>query len=91
MAKIDQVKTEIIKKLKEKFGESAVSDEYGGPMRFIVHVVTDGFKGKGEDERQDEVWSFIHKEFNYSDFKYIGLVMTWTPEEKEAYDREQVA
>jgi stress-induced morphogen len=91
MAKIDDVKTEITNKLKEKFGENAVSDEYGGPARFILHVVTDEFKGKDDDERQDEVWSLIHKEFNYSDFKYIGLVMTWTPEEKEAYDREQVA
>ena len=91
MAEIDEVKTEIIKKLKKKFGDNAVYAEYGGPMRFILHVVTDEFKGKAEDERQDEVWSYIHKEFNYSDFKYIGLVMTWTPEEKEAYDREQVA
>lgn len=91
MAKIDEVKTNIMNKLKERFGDSALSDEYAGPMRFILHVVTDDFKGKSEDERQDEVWSFIHKKFNYSDFKYIGLVMTWTPTEKEAYDREQVA
>ena len=91
MAKIDEVRTDIINKLKERFGDSAVSDEYGGPMRFIIHVVTDDFKGKDEDDRQDEVWSYIHKEFNYSDFKYIGLIMTWTPEEKESYDREQVA
>jgi stress-induced morphogen len=90
MAQIEEVKKKMIKKLKEKFGDNSVYDEYGGPMRFIVHIVTDDFKGKDEDERQDEVWSYIHKEFNYSDFKYIGLVMTWTPEEKEAYDREQV-
>ena len=91
MVDINAIEKSIVAKLKERYGASAVTAEYGAPMRFAINVVSDTFKDKPEDIRQDEVWELIKTNFPYSDFKYVGLVMTWTPEEKEAYDREQVA
>lgn len=91
MVDVKAIEEKIVGHLREKYGTADVYAEYGGPMRFVLHVISAGFQNKPEDIRQDEVWEAIKTNFPYSDFKYIGLVMTWTPAEKEAYDAEHVA
>lgn len=88
MVNVSAIEEDIVTKLKEKYGADAVSSGYGGPMRFTITIISEDFKAKPEDKRQDEIWGYIHKDFNYSEFKYIGLVITYTPEEYEAFQKE---
>jgi acid stress-induced BolA-like protein IbaG/YrbA len=88
MVNVNAIEKDIVAKLKEKYGPAAVSSGYGGPLRFTITIISEDFEGKPEDERQDEIWGYIHKDFKYSEFKYIGMIVTYTPEEYEAFQKE---
>lgn len=88
MGEIEEIKDEIISNLKDKFEGAEIESEYGGPSRFVIHVIWEEFRGVSEEDRQDMVWGFLHDNFPYEKIKRVGFIMTWTPEELEFYEKE---
>lgn len=78
----------IKKALEDKFEGATVEIEYGGPMRFYIDIVSEEFYGQTEEERQDLVWGYLNELFKYPQLKFVGSILTWTPSELEAYEKE---
>lgn len=79
---------EIINFLMAKYGKESIRKEYGGPMKVVIHIEYDGFVGISEEDRQADVWDYLHSKFKYKDLKFVGFIMTWTPDEYEIYSTE---
>jgi hypothetical protein len=85
---MEEAERDIVDKLREKFPGAKVEPEYAGPMKFIINIEWPGFEGKSEEQRQEEIWGFLHENFEYGKLKYIGYISTWTETEKKAYALE---
>jgi acid stress-induced BolA-like protein IbaG/YrbA len=53
-------------------------------QKLIAIVISNGFAGKEEFERQDEVWGLLIEELTDDELAQVGFVFTNTPDEAEA-------
>jgi acid stress-induced BolA-like protein IbaG/YrbA len=89
---MEPVKERVRTVLETSFPGADISVEDIRPNKFIVTVVWEGFKGTDEPERQERIWDVLREEFSDRDgdfvelLNYLGFVLTWTEEEKAAYE-----
>lgn len=60
-------------------------------QKLIAIVISEGFAGREEFERQDEVWGLLIDELTDDEIAQVGFVFTNTPDEAEAAGREVTA
>jgi stress-induced morphogen len=89
---MERVKERVRKALENEFAGAGILLEDIRPNKFIVTVVWEGFKGTDEPDRQELIWRILKEEFQdpSDDFRellnYLGFVLTWTEDEKAAYE-----
>ena len=88
---MERIKERVRTALLSEFAGADISLEDIRPSKFIATIVWEGFKGTDEPDRQDLIWQVLKNEFGdqSQDFfellNYLGVVLTWTEEEKAAY------
>lgn len=89
---MERVRERVRTALENEFAGADILLEDIRPNKFIVTVVWEGFKDTDEPDRQDTIWRVLKTEFHdpSDEFRellnYLGFVLTWTDEEKAAYE-----
>lgn len=89
---MERVKERAKKAIEHEFDGADVVLEDIRPNKFIVTVVWEGFRNTDEPDRQDSIWRVLKKEFHdpseefHELLNYLGFVLTWTEDEKAAYE-----
>lgn len=89
---MERVRERVRTALENEFAGADILLEDIRPNKFIVTVVWEGFKDTDEPDRQDSIWRVLREEFHdpseefHELLNYLGFVLTWTEDEKAAYE-----
>jgi len=70
---------------RKEFPDAQVREEGVGFGSSFYILITNGFEGMDEAERQDRIWALLRKNLKFEEIKQVGFVLTMTPKEEEAY------
>lgn len=85
---MDDLRMRLTTLLREEFRGADVELEQADPSESVGgFIVWSGFAGQEQIDRQERLWTSIRSKLPRADQTHVTLIMTLTPEEKEALSR----